>query len=61
MTNALYPLIQDIAHQERTVISGLYASWILFKNKIIKDENEKEYWDEELRWIHDTIDDIGSE
>ena len=58
MTNALYPLIQDIAHQERTVISGLYASWILFKNKIIKDENEKEYWDKELRWIHDTIDDI---
>ncbi len=57
MTNAFTPLIQDVGKQERTVLSGLYASWILFKNKIIK-ESEKEHWDEELKWIHDTIDNI---
>ncbi|VVB89861.1 Uncharacterised protein [uncultured archaeon] len=58
MTNAFTPLIQDIGKQERTVLSGLYASWILFKKEIIKDDLEKEHWDEELKWIHDTIDNI---
>lgn len=58
MTNAFTPLIQDIGNQKRTVISALYASWELFKKKILIDESKKEYWDKELRWIHDTIDDI---
>jgi len=58
MTNAFHPLIMDVGRGTKTVISGLYASWNLFKNKIIKDEEEKEHWDEELKWIHDTIDNI---
>lgn len=61
MTNAFHPLIEDVGKQKRTVLSGLYASWILFKKKIIKDEKEKEHWDKELRWIHDTIGDIRYE
>ncbi|MGB8215895.1 MAG: hypothetical protein WCE94_01215 [Candidatus Methanoperedens sp.] len=61
MTNAFTPLIEDVGNQGRTVLSGLYASWILFKKKIIKDESEKEHWDKELKWIHDTIGDIRYE
>lgn len=58
MTNAFHPLIMDVGKQGKTVISGFYASWKLFKMKIIKNETEKDRWDEELKWIHDTIDDI---
>ena len=29
--------------------------------KIIKNENDKNHWDEELGWIHKTIDDIRYE
>ena len=58
MTNAFHTLIQDIGKQNRTVLSGLNASWILLHNKIIEDESKREFWEKELRWIHDTIDDI---
>ncbi|VVB84791.1 Uncharacterised protein [uncultured archaeon] len=55
MTNAIYPLIEEIAHTNNHVSAAFITSWKLFKEKIIKDEKEKDLWDEKLKLIHDTI------
>lgn len=58
MANAIYPLIEAIGNKKRTSLSGLNACWKLFNQGIIKTEREEEEWDNEIIWIHDTIDAI---
>ena len=58
LTNAFYYMVEDIGRRNRTLLSGVEAIWLLFYEKIIKNEEDKTIWDNNLKWIHDTIDNI---
>ena len=58
ISNAFNYLIGDIGRQNRTRCSGAVAVIKLFYEQILKDEKSKKDWENNITWIHDTIDDI---
>lgn len=58
ISNAFNYLIGDIGKQNRTRCSGAVAVVKLCYEQVLEDEESKKYWEDNIRWAHDEIDEI---